>query len=274
MLVVGERINTSRKVNKEPVIEQAVQGRDAAYVTKLAQDQAAAGATYIDINCGTLHEGEADALVWLTETVQAAVDLPMCFDSPDPECIRRAIAVYDTGKGQPMINSITAESSRYANILPLVREHKTKVVALAMDDDGIQADGEKRYAVARGLISSLADEGIPLDDIYVDPLTFPIGTGSDVGTTMLNVIARIKAEFPDVHVIAGISNVSHGMPVRKILNQAMMVLAMGAGLDAAIIDPMDRQLMALIAGAEAVLGRDDFSMNYITLAREGKFEGL
>lgn len=274
MLVVGERINTSRKINKEPLIEVAVQSRDEAYIQKLATDQVDAGATYIDLNCGTLHSGEEEALEWLTQTVQAVVSVPMCFDSPNAEAIRRAIAVYNPANGQPMINSITAEADRFESILPIVLEHKTKVIALAMDEGGIQPDGEKRYDVATKLVRDLLREGVPADDIYVDPLTFPIGTGSDVGVTMLDVIRRIRQEFPDVHITAGISNVSHGMPSRKILNETMMVLAMGSGLDSAIIDPLDRYLMALIAGAEAILGRDDYSMNYITMSRAGRFEGL
>lgn len=274
MLIVGERINTSRKINKEPVIETAVANRDVAYVQKLAKDQVIAGATYIDLNAGTLREGEPEALEWLVKTVQQVVNTPLTFDSPNPVAIERAIAAYDLSKGQPMINSITAETDRYANILPLVKKYKTKVIALSMDDTGIQADPIKRLTVARDLIKRMSDEGIPLDDMYVDPLTFPIGTGSDVAVSILEIIEKIMAEFPGVHTIAGVSNISHGMPNRKILNETMTVLAMGKGLDAAIIDPMDRYLMALIAASEALLGIDDYSMNYITLSREGRFEGL
>lgn len=274
MLIVGERINTSRKVKGEPVIEQAVAGRDTSFIQKLAKDQVDAGAVYVDLNCGTLREGEPESLEWLVKTVQQVVDAPLTFDSPNPIAIERAIAAYDASKGQPMINSITAETDRFANILPLVLKYKTKVIALSMDDSGIQQEPEKRLSVARDLVNRLTDSGVPLADIYVDPLTFPIGTGTDVGVSMLEIISKIMAEFPGVNTIAGISNVSHGMPARKILNQAITVLAMDRGLAAAIIDPMDRYLMALIAAAESLLGRDDFSMNYITLSREGRFEGL
>jgi 5-methyltetrahydrofolate--homocysteine methyltransferase len=274
MLIVGERINTSRKMKGEPVIEMAVANRDVTFIQKLAKDQVDAGATYIDLNCGTLHSGEPEAIEWLVKTVQAVIDTPLTFDSPNPVAIERAIAAYDTSKGQPMINSITAETERFANILPLVQKHKTKVIALSMDDSGIQQDPEKRLSVARELVNRLTDARVPLDDIYVDPLTFPIGTGSDVGLAMLEIIAKIMTEFPGVHTIAGISNVSHGMPARKFLNEAMTILAMDRGLDAAIIDPMDRYLMALIAASESLLGRDDFSMNYIMLSREGRFEGI
>ena len=274
MLIVGERINTSRKVKGEPVIEIAVKNHDADFIKNLAQMQFQAGATYIDVNAGTLTSGEPEALEWLTQIVQESVDAPISFDTPNPEALDRALKVYDISKGQPMINSITAESERYAKILPFVLEHKAKIIALAMDDTGIQQDPEKRLSVARNLVQKLISDGVALDDIYVDPLTFPIGTGSDVAVSMLDIIEKLMAEFPGVHTIAGLSNISHGMPARKILNQTMTILAMGKGMDAGIIDPNDRYLMALIASAEALLGRDDYCMNYITLSREGAFEGL
>jgi cobalamin-dependent methionine synthase I len=269
MLVVGERINTSRKA-----IEPAVRDRDVDFVSKLARDQVDAGATYVDVNAGTLVDGEPEALVWLVKTVQAAVSVPVCLDSPRPAAIEQALAVCDFGRGKPMINSITAESERFAAILPLAKKYNTKLVALCMDDTGIQQEAGKRFEVAKKLVNDLVAGGIALDDIYVDPLTFPIGTGSEFGVAMLDIIQNIKAEFPGIHVIAGISNISQGLPVRKLLNQAMTVLSMDRGLDAAIIDPMDKYLMALIAATRALLGQDDFCMDYITMSRDGKFEGI
>jgi cobalamin-dependent methionine synthase I len=274
LLIVAERINTSRKIKGEPVIEQAVERRDAEYIANLAKSQFEAGATYIDINCGTLTTGEPEAMEWLTKVVMEAVDAPISFDSPNGAALIKGLAIYDKSKGQPMINSITAETDRFKTILPFVLEHKAKVIALSMDDGGIQADPQKRLSVARKLITDLTSAGVPIDDIYVDPLTFPIGTGSDVTISMLDIIQKIVQEFPGVHTIAGISNVSHGMPARKILNQAATVLALGSGLDAGIVDPNDRYLMALISATEALLGRDDFCMDYIQNSRAGKFEGL
>lgn len=274
MLIVGERINTSRKVKSEPVIEQAVVSRDADFIKNLAQKQLEAGATYIDVNAGTLTTGEPEALEWLTQVVMEAVDAPISFDTPNPAALELALKAYNPAKGQPLINSITAESERYQNVLPFVLEYKAKVIALAMDDTGIQQDPGKRLEVARKLVQDLTAAGVPIDDIYVDPLTFPIGTGSDVAVAMFDIIEKIMTEFPGVHTIAGLSNISHGMPARKLLNQAVTVLAMGKGLDAGIVDPNDKYLMALIAATEALLGRDDFSMNYITLSRSGAFEGL
>lgn len=274
MLIVGERINTSRQVKGESIIENAVVNRNADFIKDLAIKQAEAGATYIDINCGTLTSGEPEALEWLTQVVMEAVDTPISFDSPNAEALTRALAIYDPSKGQPLINSITAESDRYEQILPLVQQYMAKVIALAMDDTGIQQDPQMRLDVALKLIADLTSAGVAIGDIYVDPLTFPIGTGSDVVVSMLDIITKIKAQYPEVHIIAGLSNVSHGMPVRKLLNQAMTVLSMGSGLDAGILDPNDRYLMALITASEALLGHDDYCMNYITQFREGKFEGI
>jgi 5-methyltetrahydrofolate--homocysteine methyltransferase len=274
MLIVGERINTSRTIKGVRVIEAAVVARDAAAVADLARQQFEAGATYIDINCGTLTAGEPEALAWLTRVVQEAVAAPISFDSPNAAALDLALGVYNPANGQPLVNSITAETERWAQVLPFVLKYKAKVIALAMDDTGIQADPDTRFAVAHKLVGDLVAAGVPVDDIYVDPLTFPIGTGDEVAVAMFDIITRIMAAYPGVHTIAGLSNVSHGMPARKLLNQAMTVLAMGAGLDAGIIDPNDRQLMGLIAASEALLGRDEYCMNYITLARQGAFEGI
>lgn len=274
MLIVGERINTSRKIKGEPLIENAVNARDAEYIADLARRQFEAGATYIDINAGTLTSGEPEALEWLTQVVQDSVDAPISFDTPNPVALERALAVYNQDKRRPLINSITAESARWEAILPFVLKYKAKVIALAMDDTGIQSDPAKRLEVAQTLIEKLTAAGVVLDDIYVDPLTFPIGTGSEVGVAMLDIIDNLMTQFPGVHTIAGLSNISHGMPARKLLNQAMTILALGKGLDAGIIDPNDRYLMALIYATEALLGRDEYCMDYITKSREGAFEGL
>jgi cobalamin-dependent methionine synthase I len=274
MLIVGERINTSRKVKGERVVEGAVVRRDSEYIAGLARKQYEAGATYIDINCGTLISDEPDALAWLTCVVQEAVDAPISFDTPNPEALDAALDMYDRTHGQPLVNSITAETERYTRILPVVQRYSARVIALAMDDTGIQRDPALRLGIARTLVSNLTAAGVPAADIFVDPLTFPIGTGDDTALAMLDIIRRVTAEFPGVHTIAGVSNVSHGMPNRKLLNQAMTILAMGAGLDAAILDPNDRTLMALIAAADALLGRDEDCGEFIDQCRSGAFDEL
>ena len=162
MLVIGERINTSRKIKGEPVIENAVKARDAAFFIDLATKQYEAGANYIDVNCGTLLDGEPDAMEWLVTTIQGALDVPCAINSPNPVAIERALKVH---KGQAMINSITAEQERYTNVLPLVKQYETKVIALAMGDAGIPPDAAGRIAVGRELVGNLtADSSLERSD--------------------------------------------------------------------------------------------------------------
>jgi 5-methyltetrahydrofolate--homocysteine methyltransferase len=138
-----------------------------------------------------------------------------------------------------------------------------------MDAGGMHADPARRLAVARTLVGKLIADGVPVQDIYLDPLTFPIGADGQSALVMLELIARSKHDFPGMHTIAGVSNVSYGLPARKFLNQALTILALGQGLDAGIFDPTDRQLMGLIIAAEALLGRDEYCTEYLAYARSG-----
>lgn len=266
MLIVGERINTSRKN-----ITPAVESKDAEFIIDTARKQHEAGAGYIDVNAGTLVDREPEALLWLVKTVQGALDVPLTIDSPNPAAIKVALEAH---KGQAMINSITAEKERYENILPLVKDYKTKVIALAMDDSGIPTTSEGRLKASRLLIDKLTSEGVALDDIYIDPLVYPISTGSHYGRAVLDTISAVRREYPGIHAICGLSNISHGLPVRKLLNQAFLVMCMTAGLDAAIIDPLDQRLMALVYASNALLGEDEYCAEYLAASRQGRFEGV
>jgi 5-methyltetrahydrofolate--homocysteine methyltransferase len=268
MLIVGEALNTSRLAQGVRHIEKAVTARDAEAIARIAVAQREQGAAYLDLNAGTLTSGEPEALAWMTTVTQEAAALPISFDSPNPAALRAALAVYDARYGPPLINSISAASGRYAAILPIARDFHARVIALAMDDDGIHQETAGRVRVATSLVERLLADGLPIDDIYVDPLVFPIATDDAVILTFLDIIPRIMDAFPGVHTIAGISNVSYGLPARAHLNRALALLAMGQGLDACIVDTQDRPLLALITAAEALLGRDESCRAYLAHARE------
>ncbi len=263
MLVVAERINSTRKR-----ILPAVESRDVEFIQDEARKQAEAGANYIDCNASAVGvNAEPDALVWTVETVQAAVDLPCALDSPSPDAIEAALKVH---RGTPMINSITAESDKLESLLPIVAEHKAAVVALCMGDEGIAAGAEDRLEAGRVVIGALLDAGVEPDLIYADPLVFPIGTDSNAGLAVLELIVGLKKEFEGINTICGLSNVSFGLPLRKLVNQAFMVLTMGAGLDGVIVDPLDEKLMSLVYATDALLGNDEFCMEYIKASRAEK----
>ncbi len=264
MKIIGEKINGTRKGVKEAVL-----GRDAAFIQKLAADQAAAGATWIDVNAGTLTDREPDDLVWLVQTVQAAVENPLCLDSANPAALATALPKV---KQPPLINSISGEQGRLTGVLPLAAQAGGGVIALAMDDKGIPADTEGRLAIVQRLIGLAREAGIPDEHVYVDPLVMTIGASGDAGRIALATVRAVKAEFPQVHFTSGLSNVSFGLPRRTLINQAFLTLMLEAGLDSAILDPLDRELRQAMLAAEAVLGLDRHCLNYTRAFRAGLLE--
>jgi len=265
MLIIGELINTSRKAVK-PAVEQ----RDAAFIQELAIKQVESGAHYVDVNCGTMVHDEVETMEWLVNTIQEVTSAPLCIDTPRTEAMEAGLAAVKNG--QPMVNSITAEKERYETVLPLVLKYKAKVVALCMDDTGVPTSAEQRIAIVRKLVNDLTAAGVPEDDIYLDPLVTPVSTGDNCGNDVLDTVRFIRQEYPRVHAACGLSNVSYGLPNRKVLNQAFMIQTMAAGMDAYILDPLDKSMMGFVYASQALLGQDSFCMQYLTAHRKGLYE--
>jgi len=259
MLIIGELINcTCKKVG------EAARKRDTEFFQDLARKQAAAGAHMLDVNAG-LPGQEVELLSWLVDLVQGVVDIPLCLDSADPEAMTKALPLC---KQRPMVNSISDETARWA-LLPVLKEHRPRVIALCLAESGVPNGVDDRVATASRLIDRLTAEGFVLDDIYVDPCVMPIATGPH-GQHLLTAVRTILERYPGVHISAGVSNVSFGLPVRKLLNETFLQLLMAHGLDAAIVDPCDPQLMMSVVAAETLLGRDANCKGYLRAYRDGK----
>jgi len=268
MIIVGELINASRKA-----VKAAIETRDEVAIRTLARDQAEAGANYIDVNAGVFVQEEVDYLKWVVDQVLAITELPCCLDSPNPKAIAAALEYHGQKSDRvPMINSISLEQNRWDSLLPLVAGSEFKVVALCMSDEGMPETADERLAIAGKLINGLVQNNVRLENIFVDPLVQSMGTNPLYGKEFLTAVERIMTEFPGVHTMCGLSNISFGLPERHFLNQSFMIMAVGKGLDGAIINPLDRRMMANVIAAEALAGRDDFCMNYLTAYRGGKFE--
>ena len=265
MIIIGEKINSTLKS-----IRPAMESRDKAAIQYLAILQINAVANFIDVNAGMFHENESEVLQWLIETIQEVTQVPFDIDSPSPMDILTGLKANKNGK--PIINSITAEKARFDAIIPLIKQFDSKVIALCMDDSGMPETVEERVSIARTLINNLRDEGVALDDIFIDPMVRPIGTGSHYGTVAIETIRLIKTEFPEVHIACGLSNISFGLPARKILNQSFLVATMAAGMDGAILDPLDKKLMSFVYATEALLGNDDYCMEFLKKFRDGEIE--
>jgi len=264
MLIIAERINSSRKS-----IAKAIAEGDRGFIQAEAKAQALAGAHYIDCNAGTFVGEEAARLRWVVEAVQEATELPLCIDSPDPDVIK---AMLPLTKKTPMINSITLEPSRLEGVLPLVVEYRTKVIALCQSEQAMSETADQKVELAGQLVEKLTGAGVPIDDIYIDPLVYPLSTNPKSAAATLEAIGSIMERFPGVHTICGLTNVSYGLPARKVINRAFLAAAIARGLDAAIIDPTDKLLFAMLKAATMVAGKDDYCMEYICAFREGRIE--
>lgn len=266
MMIIGELINTSRKA-----IREAVEAKDAAYIQKVALEQAEAGATYLDVNCGNMIGQELELMKWLVETIQSVTDHPLCIDSPDEKALEVGLKLLKPGY-KPFINSINLESSRYKAVLPLIKEFKTKVVALCIEDAGMPTTAQDRLRIATSLVENLTKEGVDIDDIYIDPLVKPLSTNDGSGVEVLDSIKLIRERFPAVHFTCGLSNISHGLPNRPVLNRLMVVQTMTVGMDGYILNPCDKAMMGVIFGSQALLGKDKFCAKYLRAHRKGLYE--
>ena len=263
MRIIGERINGTRRR-----VAQAIEERNAAFIRDLAVKQAEAGAAWLDVNAGTHRSREPDDLIWLVETIQPEVEVPLCLDSANPQALAAAIQVVER---TPMINSISGEPSRLNSILPLVAEHGCLVIALAMDDKEIPETYERRMEIVRKLIETTRAGGVPDGNVYLDPLVMTLAANTDSALVTLDTIRAVRCEIPDAHLTMGLSNISFGLPARSYINRAFLTLALAAGLDCAILDPLDGEMQAALVAARAVLGHDRHCLNYTRAYRAGLF---
>jgi len=244
MIIVGERINSTRKP-----VQPALASRDEAFLLREAKEQWAAGSSYLDVNTATLLEGEAACMTWAVKLIQDAIpNALLSIDSPSARALEAGLRAH---RGQAMLNSITGERKRIEEVLPLSGEFK-------------------RFEIGASLIELVAQAGIPAEDIFVDPLVFPVSAEENAGTIALEIMEKLRAAYPGVHTICGVSNVSYGLPVRKQVNQVYLLMAMSRGLDAAILDPLDPRMMVNIVTARMLLGQDPGCRAYLAAYRQGR----
>lgn len=265
MLIVGERINTSRKA-----VNEAVEKRDADYIKTDVRKQAQAGAHYIDVNAGSRIGSERDDLNWLVEVIESSVEIPLALDSPDPATLREMIRKV---KQKPMINSTTAEADRFEAMKAVIQERDCDLVALCMDERGIPRSVDQVLENASRLVTDLTKMGIPIGNIHLDTMVQPISVDKTNGTLGLETIRRLHQEFSGIKTSCGLSNISYGLPHRPLVNRTFMTLCIGAGLTGAIVDPLNRKVMAEIIVAETLMGKDDYCLNYIKASRAGILDG-
>lgn len=263
MLIIGERINSTRAH-----IREAMQARNSSLIVKEARSQIGAGADFIDVNCAMSLGDEVQDMDWVISVIQSEIpDVSICIDSPNYLAIHRALEAY-RAKGRLFINSITGERARIDLIVPLAVKYKTGLIALTMSEGGMPNSAEERFAIAKDILAKVSEKGFKAEDLYFDPLVRPISTEPEQAKELLRSIPMIKSL--GARTVCGLSNISYGLPDRKVINSTFLAMAIHSGLDAAILDPTDKNIISSIRASGALLSDDEYCAEYIKAFREGR----
>lgn len=256
MIVIGERINGLFKD-----VAKAIQEKNKKIVQDLAQVQVKAGANMLDVNTGPSTLNPQEAIIWLVNTIQEVTDVSLVIDSPKISVLEAGLAAC---KRKAMINSTTAQKEKLDKILPLALKYKSSVVGLTMNEKGIPSDTSAKSELALQIIAACMEQGIPQEDLLLDPLILPVNVTQAQVKETLEAIKMIKLlSSPPPQVILGLSNVSQGTKNRGLINRIYLVMAMACGLDGAIMDPLDKELMEAMFTAEILLNKTIYCDSYL-----------
>lgn len=260
--IIGEKIN-----GFVPRTGKAIQEKDGEYIKEIAQKQSEAGSDFLDC-CPATDEGALETMKWLVDLIQEVSDVPITLDSPGPDIL---LAAMDFCDRPGMLNSTSMASGKNDLLLPAVAGTDWKIVVMLDDDNGIPPTAEGRIEIFKRNLELAGKMGVKPGQLYFDPLVETLGTNGDSLLTFAKVCRAIKAEEPECHITSGLSNISFGLPSRKHINMPFLTLAMEAGMDSAIVDPLNRDFMGVIYGTFALLGYDDYCMEYLGAYREDIF---
>ena len=259
-VVIGERINpTGRKL-----LAEEMKAGNLERVKEDAISQVTAGAQMLDVNAGVPLADEPKILPDSIKLIQSITDAPLCIDSSIVEALKRGLEVYE---GKALLNSVTGEEERLESVLPLVKKFGCAVIGISNDDTGISEDINVRFEVAKKIVERAMDHGIPKEDVIIDPLVMPVGAINDAGRQVLELIKKLQTELK-VNTTCGASNLSFGLPNRHGLNTAFIAMAIASGMPCAITNPLEKEIMQSIKGANVVMGHDPECSDWIKSYRE------
>lgn len=259
-VIIGERINPTRRKK----LAESMTAGDFSIVQEDALKQIQAGAQVLDVNAGIPGCDEPDLLRKAVQAVLEVAQTPLCLDTANPDALEAALEVYP---GKALINSTTAEVSMMARVFPLAKKYGAAVIGVITDENGIPATPQDRLKVAQKLIATAADNGIPPEDILIDCLALTVGADSNAGRVTLDAMELVQQELR-VNLSLGASNVSFGLPDRKIINTAYLALGIARGLTAAITDPTVPEIKTIILASDLLMGRDEYAMRWIKAYRQ------
>ena len=255
MIFIGERINTGFKD-----IKQAVMDKDPKPLRDWARKQTDAGATFLDVNLGAVSADPAD-MCWMIETVQDAVETAICIDTNKPKILAEAVKAARPGM---LINSTTAADEKLDAMMPIAAEHGASIIGLVMDEAGTPKSADKRVENAGKIIAKAMELGMEPDRVFLDPIVMPLKYMQDQAKQILEATAQFGLfSDPPPHVVCGLSNVSNGTTHKQLINRIFLVMAIANGMDAAICDVMDTELVNAALTAELVMNREIYADSYV-----------
>jgi 5-methyltetrahydrofolate--homocysteine methyltransferase len=260
LVIIGERINPTGRRKLARALEEG----DLEPVREEAVRQVREGAHVLDVNVGVSGIDEPRLLKEAIQAVSQVVEVPLCIDSALPKALEWGLSAYE---GKALVNSVNGEERKLKEVLPLVKGFGAAVVGLAMDDGGIPREAEERLRIAERIVDAAFREGIPPEDVIIDPLAMSVGTDPTAALETLKAISLIRDRL-GVNQTLGISNISFGLPERHAVNGVFLALALFHGVTCPIMDPTvwDTRRTALIT--DMLLGKDEWCMNFITVYRE------
>ena len=268
MIIIGERVNATRKS-----IREAIQSKDSQKIKSEITQQDSAGADYIDLNASTgtgSLDQEIDDLRWLIDVALDCTEKNLAIDSADLLVMKKA-AEHLAGERPWLLNSIKGSPAVMDALLPLAATYNTPVIALAMDNTGIPKDAHQRMDVCREIFETASKAGILEENIFFDPLVLPLSADTTQGTVTLETLRGIKELFTKAKTTMGLSNISHGLPKRTLINQSFFITAISYGLDSVICDPTDRKIREATLLGELISGKDRHCRRFTRAVRNEEF---
>jgi 5-methyltetrahydrofolate corrinoid/iron sulfur protein methyltransferase len=267
MYVIGERINGMFKD-----IGDAILAKDPRPVQAMAEKQLAAGADALDINVGTRvpKPERAAAMEWLVESVREVTNATLSIDNPSLATVRAGL-VKACAKGRGLINSTTGQQDKLNDFMKLAHEFSAAIVGLSIDEKGVAATPDAKLEIGMRTLAAAAENGVPIEDVFLDPIILPLNCNQTAPGIVLETIAQFRVlSDPAPHIVIGLSNLSQGASERGLINRSFLVMAIAAGLDASIHDPLDDELTNAMVTAELLLNKTIYSDSYLTAYRQGK----
>jgi len=261
MFIVGELIN-----GMYSNIGAAIRERNKKEVQKCALDQLACGADALDVNCGPASKQPLVDMPWLVESIQEVTDKPLCLDSSKPAVIEEGLKA---ARNKTIINSTTADAEKLDTLIPLAKKYNSKLIGITISAKGIPQNKNQRLELAAAIVDDCLKKGFPIEDLYLDPILLPVNVAQAQMRDILESIAEFKIiSEPGPKTILGLSNVSQGALLRSLINRTFLTMAVAYGLDSAILDPKDKELIDTLITAELILNRNIYCDSYLEAYRK------